>query len=178
MRVHVRPRKGRGGRRGVPQRAPHRSLRRGSRLSARTCSAVIAAAGSGQRLGAGGPKALVELSGRPLIVWSLRALNAAESIGAIVIAAPPGYELAIEDAAGAAGVDVEVVSGGESRAESVRLALGAVSGEMVAIHDAARPLVSAELVDRVVSRLNADADADGVIAATPIVDTLKRAGEG
>jgi len=138
---------------------------------------VIAAAGSGQRLGAGGPKALVELAGRPMIAWSLVALAAAETIERIVIAAPPGYEGQIEEAARGAPKPVEVVSGGESRAESVRLAMEVVGSELVAIHDAARPLLTPELIDRIVGRL-ARSEADGVIVAAPVADTLKRAGEG
>jgi 2-C-methyl-D-erythritol 4-phosphate cytidylyltransferase len=135
-------------------------------------TAVIAAAGSGQRLGAGGPKALIRLRGRPMIEWSLIALAEAESIGAIVIAAPPGAEAEIERLAGGRAT---VITGGATRAESVRLALEAGEGDVVAIHDAARPLVTPELVDRLVARL-ADSDADGVIAASPIADTMKRAG--
>jgi 2-C-methyl-D-erythritol 4-phosphate cytidylyltransferase len=132
---------------------------------------VIAAAGSGQRLGAGGPKAFVEVAGRPLIGWSLVALGAAGSIGEIVVAVPPGSE----DAPALEGVTV--VTGGPSRAESVRLAMEAVDSDLVVVHDAARPLATAELFDRVVGRL-AESGADGVIAAAPVADTLKRAGEG
>jgi 2-C-methyl-D-erythritol 4-phosphate cytidylyltransferase len=131
---------------------------------------VIAAAGSGQRLGAGGPKALVGCGGRPLIEWSLEAFAAASSIDTVVIAAPAGHE-------GEFGDGAVVVSGGATRAESVAAGLEAVSGEVVAIHDAARPLVSAELIDRLVARLG-ESETDGVIAAAPVADTLKSAGEG
>jgi 2-C-methyl-D-erythritol 4-phosphate cytidylyltransferase len=135
---------------------------------------VIAAAGSGQRLGAGGPKALVELAGRPLLEWSLAALGEAASIGPIVIAAPPGHEAAVERiAAGRA----RVLAGGETRAESVSLALAAVEDELVAVHDAARPLITPELVDRLIARLGSSG-AECVIAAAPVADTLKREGEG
>jgi 2-C-methyl-D-erythritol 4-phosphate cytidylyltransferase len=135
---------------------------------------VIAAAGSGQRLGAGGPKALVDVGGRPMIEWSLAALSAAGSVREIVIAAPPGFEAEVERvAAGRAAV----VAGGATRAESVSLALEAVREEVVAIHDAARPLLTAELVDRLVGRLT-ESGAQCVIAAAPVADTLKKAGEG
>ncbi len=63
-------------------------------------AAVIAAAGSGERLGAGGPKALVELGGRPLIAWSLEAMAAAGSVTLVAIAAPPGHEQDLERIAG------------------------------------------------------------------------------
>lgn len=113
-----------------------------------------------------------------MIEWSIRALAVAETIGAIVIAAPPGFLAEVEVVADRSSTKpVEVVAGGASRAESVMLALEAVAGDLVAIHDAARPLVTPELIDRVVTRLAAS-DADGVIAAAPVTDTLKRAGEG
>ncbi len=135
---------------------------------------MLAAAGSGQRLGAGGPKALVEVAGRPLIAWSLKAL-AASSVERVVVAAPPGHEAEIEELAGGTAI---VVAGGATRAESVSNAIAAAGdAEFVAIHDAARPLITAELVDRLVARL-AGADADCVIAAAPVADTLKEAGEG
>lgn len=76
-----------------------------------------------------------------------------------------------------AGEGVIAVPGGATRAKSVSLALDAVNGDVVAIHDAARPLVTAELVDRLVGRLERS-DAQGVIAAAPVADTLKMAGEG
>ena len=134
---------------------------------------MLAAAGSGQRLGAGGPKALVEVAGRPLIAWSLAALEEAAGITAITVAAPPGHEQRIAELAPGA----TVVTGGTSRAESVALALESVDAATVAIHDAARPLLSAELVDRLIDRLRRSAAA-AVIAAAPVADTLKRAGEG
>ena len=137
----------------------------------------MAAAGSGQRLGAGGPKAFVDLGGRSLIEWSLAALDAARSIGAIVIAAPSGYEREAELAAGLAAPKAAVVvtPGGATRAASIELALEHVRGELVAIHDAARPLITPDLVDRVVGRLASDPEADAAIAAAPLTDTVKRA---
>ncbi len=138
---------------------------------------MVAAAGSGQRLGAGGPKAFVDLGGRALIEWSLAALDAARSIGAIVIAAPAGFEREAELAAELAAPQAAVVvtPGGATRAASIELALEHVRGDLVAIHDAARPLIGAGLVDRVVGRLEADPDADAAIAAAPLTDTVKRA---
>ncbi|HEX5928160.1 MAG TPA: 2-C-methyl-D-erythritol 4-phosphate cytidylyltransferase [Solirubrobacterales bacterium] len=129
-------------------------------------TAVIAAAGSGERLGAGGPKAFVPLAGRPMIEWSLDAFGASEAVGASVIAVPPGADLDF-------GGDVRVVEGGSTRAHSVANALAAVETELVAIHDAARPLVTGELVDDLVAALDSEAGAAGVIAATPVTDTVK-----
>jgi 2-C-methyl-D-erythritol 4-phosphate cytidylyltransferase len=130
---------------------------------------VIAAAGSGQRLGAGGPKAFVPLAGRHMVEWSIAACRAAPSVRSIVVACPPGH---VHDLAGG---DVGVVDGGASRAESVSNALEAVGTELVAIHDAARPLVTPELIEEVIAALVADPDAAGTIAATPVTDTIKQA---
>jgi len=132
-------------------------------------TAVIAAAGSGQRLGAGGPKAFVPLAGRPLVEWSIAAFRAASSVSAIVIACPPGHAHDLD------GDDVAVVDGSDTRAESVSNALAAVETELVAIHDAARPLVTPELVEGVIATLLTDPSAAGAIAATPVTDTIKRA---
>jgi 2-C-methyl-D-erythritol 4-phosphate cytidylyltransferase len=149
---------------------------------------VIAAAGSGERLGAGGPKALVELSGRPLVAWSLAAMRASSSVTVVVVAAPPGNEEEIERIAGeiAGRPDEEgafhpiVVTGGDSRGASVGHALAEIpaAAEFVAVHDAARPLVTGELVDALVARLASEPDAAGVIAAARVADTLKQVGEG
>ena len=133
--------------------------------------AVIAAAGSGERLGAGGPKALAEVGGRPLLAWSLAAIEAAEMIGSVVISAPPGHENEVRALAG----NAEVVTGGPSRSDSVALALEHVDSELVAVHDAARPLASAELFDAMLTELEADGGCDALVAATPVADTVKRA---
>jgi 2-C-methyl-D-erythritol 4-phosphate cytidylyltransferase len=128
---------------------------------------VIAAAGSGERLGAGGPKAFVELAGRPLIDWSLEAFRAANSIAEIVVAVPPGQADAVAERG------IVAVSGGTHRSESVANAVELCGEEIVVVHDAARPLVTPDLVDAVVDRLVADQDAAGVIAAAPVTDTIK-----
>jgi len=131
-------------------------------------TAVIAAAGSGQRLGAGGPKAFVPVAGRPMIEWSLDAFRACESVRSIVVAAPPGHVGDID------GDDLTVVPGGETRAQSVANALEAVGTAYVAIHDAARPLLTSQLVEALVADLDANPEAAGVIAAAPVADTIKR----
>ena len=134
-------------------------------------TAVIAAAGSGDRRGAGGPKALVEVAGRPLLAWSVAALAGADRIGSVVVSAPPGYEEAVRAIAG----DASVVTGGASRSESVALALELVDTELVAVHDAARPLATSRLFDAVVSEIAGDPECDAIVAAAPVADTLKRA---
>jgi 2-C-methyl-D-erythritol 4-phosphate cytidylyltransferase len=131
---------------------------------------VIAAAGSGERLGAGGPKAFVTLAGKPLIEWSLNAFARAGTVGPVIVALPPG-------AGGELPGGAVAVTGGPSRSESVALALRRVETELVAVHDAARPMVTAELIDDLVANLVSRPDADGVIAAAALTDTVKRARE-
>jgi 2-C-methyl-D-erythritol 4-phosphate cytidylyltransferase len=109
------------------------------------------------------------LGGRPLVEWSIAAMRAAAGVRSIVVACPPGH---VHDLGGH---DLGVVDGGATRSQSVTNALAAVGTELVAIHDAARPLVTPELVEGVVATLVADPEADGAIAATPVTDTIKRA---
>ena len=127
--------------------------------------ALVVAAGSGERLGAGRPKAFVDLAGRPMLAWSLDALHAA-GIAQIVVALPAGHD-APEGCIG--------VAGGTTRSESVRAALAAAPpGDDVVVHDAARPLVTAEHFRAALAAL---AGADCAIAAAPMTDTVKEAGE-
>ncbi len=138
-------------------------------------AAVIVAAGSGERLGARLPKALVPVAGLPMVTWSARALAEAPEVECIVIACPPGGE---DDMAAAVAGHAQVhaiVPGGTSRQRSVAAALTAVPDDVEAIlvHDAARPLITPALVSRLIAQLRS---APSVIAATPVADTLKRAG--
>jgi 2-C-methyl-D-erythritol 4-phosphate cytidylyltransferase len=131
--------------------------------------ALIVAAGSGERLGADVPKAYVELAGRPLLQWSVDALTATPGIEQIVVALPPGGEAP----AGTVGV-----AGGSCRSESVLCALEAArTDETVLVHDAARPLLTPELAAEVIAALHGDERADAAIAAAPVTDTIKRAGQ-
>lgn len=127
--------------------------------------ALLVAAGRGERLGASGPKAFVTVAGRPLYAWSLDALRAAPSVSEVVVAVPEGVE-----APGG-------VAGGASRSESVRNALAAAPAteEVVLVHDAARPLVTVELIEACVAGLEGF---DAVVAATPVTDTVKEAVDG
>jgi 2-C-methyl-D-erythritol 4-phosphate cytidylyltransferase len=138
--------------------------------------AILAAAGSGERLGLDRPKAFASLADRPLIAESLERLDASDWIEGIVVAAPAGWEepciLVAEEVA--AGKLAETVTGGTTRTESVRSALAEVPGEatIVLVHDAARPLVTDEVVERV---LTAVGDGwDGAVPGLPVSDTLKR----
>ena len=127
------------------------------------------AAGSGQRLGAGGPKAFVPVAGRPMVEWSIAAFREAEPVHSIVVACPPGHAHDLGES------DLVVVDGGETRAHSVSNALATVETELVAIHDAARPLVTPDLIEALAARLVEAPDAAGVIAATQVTDTIKQA---
>lgn len=143
-------------------------------------AAIVAAAGSGDRLGGTTPKALVELAGRPLMAWSLAALAASKAVERIVIAAPADYEGEVAAVAeeAASELSTTVVAGGESRSHSVANGLEAVAdAAIVVVHDAARPLVTAELVDRSVTQLERWG-CDAVIAAARATDTMKEAGAG
>jgi 2-C-methyl-D-erythritol 4-phosphate cytidylyltransferase len=144
-------------------------------------TALLAAAGSGERLGADAPKALVELAGRPMAAWSLLAFEAAATIDAVVIAAPPEAMAAFTRLAAEAtpGLRAHVIPGGDTRSESVARALAETPEEVevVAVHDAARPLVKPELLDRCVSQLE-HWGCEGVVAAARAVDTIKEADAG
>jgi 2-C-methyl-D-erythritol 4-phosphate cytidylyltransferase len=137
--------------------------------------AIIVAAGSGTRMGAGIPKALVPLGPHPLVAWSLMALAECAAIDGIVVTAPKDAITPMRMAIGAiAGENLAVVAGGATRQRSVRSGLAAVPDEAtrILVHDAARPLVTAAMCHDV---LDALAGADGAIAATPVADTIKRA---
>ena len=143
-------------------------------------TALLAAAGTGERLGADAPKALVELAGRPMAWWSLRALAAASHVEDVVIVAPSGYGQQLEALAADAAPSLEAraVSGGATRSDSVSLGLAAAGeADVVVVHDAARPLVTADLFDRCISQL-ASWGCDGVVAAARAIDTVKEAGAG
>jgi len=140
-------------------------------------AAIVVAAGSGERLAAGRPKAFVVLAGRPMVAWSLAALAAA-GIPRAVVAVPPGHGAAAEAALAAAAGDFPLgfalVEGGATRSASVRGALAAAGDvEAVLVHDAARPLVAPELFSRALAAL---AGADAAIAAARVTDTVKEAG--
>jgi len=138
--------------------------------------AVLAAAGRGERLGSDRPKAFARLGGRPLLAESLERLEESGWIDAIVIAAPPDWEepsILVAEEIAATKVS-SAVTGGASRSESVRLALEEVPAEaaVVLVHDAARPLLPEEVIERVLAPLSEGWD--GVVPAVPLADTVKR----
>jgi 2-C-methyl-D-erythritol 4-phosphate cytidylyltransferase len=138
--------------------------------------AVLAAAGRGERLGSDRPKAFARLGGRPLLAESLERLESSDWIDQIVIAAPPDWEepsILVAEEIAATKVS-SAVTGGASRAESVRLALEDVPEEaaVVLVHDAARPLLPEDVIERVLAPLSDGWD--GAVPALPIADTVKR----
>jgi 2-C-methyl-D-erythritol 4-phosphate cytidylyltransferase len=143
-------------------------------------TALVAAAGTGERLGGEGPKALTESAGKPLVAWCLAALDRSSRVDAVVIAAPPDFEDALATVAleSAPRLASTAVTGGASRSRSVANALEAAGDStIVLVHDAARPLVTAELIDTCIERLE-DWRCDGVVSATPTTDTIKTADDG
>jgi 2-C-methyl-D-erythritol 4-phosphate cytidylyltransferase len=158
--------------------------------------AVLAAAGRGERLGrvsdsAAGqsptarpnldrPKAFVALAGRPLLAESLERLERSGWIESIVVVAPPDWEepvILLAEELGCGKV-VASIAGGETRGESVRIGVGEVGEDaaVILVHDAARPLVSDEVVERLLAALNEGWD--GAVPGLPVVDTVKRVRDG
>lgn len=138
--------------------------------------AVLVAAGRGERLGGDRPKAFAPLRGRPLLAESLERLEASDWIDAIVAVAPEGWEepsILVAEELGCGKVTA-TVTGGASRAESVRLGVAETDGDAVAVvvHDAARPLLPEDVLERVLSALGAGWD--GAVPALPVSDTIKR----
>jgi 2-C-methyl-D-erythritol 4-phosphate cytidylyltransferase len=138
--------------------------------------AVLAAAGRGERLGFDRPKAFARLGGRPLLAESLERLEGSDWIDFIVIAAPAEWEepaILLAEELGAGKVS-SVVTGGASRSESVREALAEVADDaaVVLVHDAARPLLPEDVIERVLGPLSEGWD--GVVPGLPLSDTVKR----
>ena len=143
-----------------------------------TVWAILVAAGRGERLGLDHPKAFAKLGEDPLLAEPLRRLEDSDWIDGIVVVAPPDWEepailLAEELGCGKA---VACVAGGATRADSVRAGLAEVPTDalVVLVHDAARPLITDEVIERVLAPLSDGWD--GVVPGIPVSDTLKRIG--
>jgi 2-C-methyl-D-erythritol 4-phosphate cytidylyltransferase len=142
--------------------------------------ALLVAAGAGERLGIDRPKAFAVLGGRALLAESLDRLDRSPWVDAIVVAAAPGWEepsILLSEELATTKV-VSCVTGGATRAESVRAALADVPEDalVVLVHDAARPLVEDAVIERVLRPLAEGFD--GVVPALPIPDTVKRVERG
>ncbi|MEX2102614.1 MAG: 2-C-methyl-D-erythritol 4-phosphate cytidylyltransferase [Gaiellaceae bacterium] len=140
--------------------------------------AILVAAGRGDRLGGGRPKAFAKLAGRVLLAESLERLERSDWIESIVVAAPEDWEepaILLAEELGAGKV-VSAVTGGATRADSVRAGLAEIPEDaaVVLVHDAARPVLPDEVIERVISTLGEGWD--GAVPGLPISDTVKRAG--
>jgi 2-C-methyl-D-erythritol 4-phosphate cytidylyltransferase len=138
---------------------------------------LVAAAGSGERLGAAVPKALCDLAGTPLLVHAVRRLAAAPSVAHLAVAAPPGHRQRVDELVRAeVDVPVSVVEGGATRQESVRRALRTVPAaySVILVHDAARALAPPDLVERVAAAVRSGHPA--VVPVLAVVDTIKQVG--
>ena len=138
--------------------------------------AVIVAAGRGERLGLDRPKAFAGLNGRPLLAESLERLERSDWVDSIVVAAPPDWEepvILLAEELGCGKV-VAAVPGGASRAASVRAGLAEVPDDsaVTLVHDAARPVLPEEVIERLMTALNEGWD--GVVPGMPVADTVKR----
>lgn len=143
------------------------------------CTALVAAAGSSSRMGEGRNKLLLPLDGIPVLARTLQALELAETVDAIVIAAREEDILPFSDLCRTCGVrkPVKIVRGGDSREASVLCAALEADErtELLAVQDGARPLTTPELIDAVVS---AAARTNAAVPAIPVKDTIKRAEGG
>jgi 2-C-methyl-D-erythritol 4-phosphate cytidylyltransferase len=141
---------------------------------------ILVAAGEGRRLGSDRPKAFAALGGRPLLAESLERLDASDWIDGIVVVAPPEWEeptiLLAEELV--ASKVTAVVTGGATRADSVAAGLEEVPLEalVILVHDAARPLVSEAVIERVLNGLTDGAA--GAVPGLPVQDTVKRVDAG
>jgi 2-C-methyl-D-erythritol 4-phosphate cytidylyltransferase len=141
-----------------------------------TTAAIVPAAGSGQRLGGAGPKALLPVGGVPMLVHAVRRLSAAAEVSLVVVAAPRDRVEETRRLLGDAhaGAELSVVAGGATRVASVRAALDVLPPDVdvVLVHDAARPLAPSSLAEAVAAAVHAGADA--VVPGVPVPDTVKR----
>ena len=140
--------------------------------------AILVAAGRGDRLGLDHPKAFAKLGEDPLLAEPLRRLDDSEWVDAIVLVAPPGWEepsILLAEELGCGKVSA-CVTGGETRADSVRAGLAEVPADavVVLVHDAARPLLPEAVIERVLEPLSDGWD--GAVPGVPVSDTLKRVG--
>ena len=141
---------------------------------------IVTAAGRGERLGLGEPKALLRLGERTMLELAVGAAGACPDIDRIIIVSPPGFEDRMAalgaDAAGVPG-RVTAVVGGDTRQDSIGCGLAALEErfELVLCHDAARPFATPELFATVVASLSG---ADAVVPCVPVADTVKRMESG
>lgn len=137
----------------------------------RVTGVIVVAGGLGTRLGAGCPKALVEVGGESLVAHAVRRGIAAAGVRQVVVVAPQGY---LEEFRALLPATVEVVVGGAERTDSVAAGVAALGPQVgvVLVHDAARALAPTALFERVAQAVVAGADA--VVPGLPVTDTIKQ----
>jgi 2-C-methyl-D-erythritol 4-phosphate cytidylyltransferase len=140
--------------------------------------AILVAAGRGERLGLDQPKAFAKLGEDPLLAEPLRRLDESDWVDRIVIVAPPGWEepaILLAEELACSKVH-SCVPGGETRTDSVRAGVDELPADVlvVLVHDAARPLLSEAVIERVLAPLSEGWD--GAVPGLPVADTLKRVG--
>ncbi len=137
--------------------------------------AVIVAAGLGKRFGSGAPKQFAPLAGKPMVIWSLEAFREHGAFAGVSIVVPREISEAPPDwLARLASEGVVLAEGGAERTDSVRLGLATVPPGIryVAIHDAARPLITTAAISRVLAKVGPQT---GAVAGRPVTDSLKEA---
>lgn len=140
--------------------------------------AVVVAGGSGQRFGNPGGKQLVNVAGRPLMSWSIRAFDRSDKVGHIVVVCPAERRAEMRRLAISPysyNTPISFADAGDTRQDSTRAGVHAVPAgfEYVAIHDGARPLITTEVIDHAIDVLVSDRSLDGVVCGQPAIDTLK-----
>ena len=137
-------------------------------------AAILLAAGAGKRIGATHPKAFLPIGERPMLSVAAAAAAASPLIGALVVAAPPGYEDEARSSVEGLMLPTTVLTGGRTRQASVHAALTALApdADIVVVHDAARPFAPPDLFTEVIRAVRAGAD--GAIPVVPVTDTVKR----
>lgn len=143
------------------------------RAAVMTVTALIVAAGKGERLGAGVPKQYRMLGSKPVLRWAVEALISHPAVRSTRVVIGEGQqELA---ASALAGLEVgELIQGGAERADSVKSGLAAIAGDAVLVHDAARPFCPARVVDRLIAPLEFF---EGAAPVLPVTDTVSRASD-
>lgn len=137
-------------------------------------SAIIVAAGSSTRMGTGDSKQFIPLLGKPSILYTLKAFQDSEPVDEIIVVCREQDSLRIKELAGQNGITklANLVNGGDSRAQSVKNGISAVSpySKYLAIHDGARPLISKEEINTVIEKA---LETGAATLGTPVTDTVK-----
>ena len=138
-----------------------------------TTTALIVAAGKGQRLGGGVPKQFLPIAGKPILRWAVETLIRHPAVRAVRVVVGQGQQ--DHAAVSLKGLDIgQLIEGGVERADSVRAGLAAIDGDAVLVHDAARPFCPPEIVDRLLPPLEFF---EGATPVLPVGDTLARIGQ-